>query len=79
MAKSSKKTDNLDDLSFEDAIETLTTIVESVEQGDVPLQDSLQQYEKGMGLIKHCRTLLQQAEKRIQKVSEQDEVPDEPE
>jgi exodeoxyribonuclease VII small subunit len=79
MAKGSKKTGNLDDLSFEDAIETLTGIVESVEQGDVPLQDSLQQYEKGMGLIKHCRTLLQQAEKRIQKISEQDDMPDEPE
>ncbi len=79
MAKGSKKTDNLDDLSFEDAIETLTTIVESVEQGDVPLQDSLQQYEKGMGLIKHCRTLLQQAEKRIQTISEQDDMPDGPE
>ena len=79
MAKGSKKTDNSDDLSFEDAIETLTTIVESVEQGDVPLQDSLQQYEKGMGLIKHCRTLLQQAENRIQKISEQDDVPNEQE
>ena len=79
MAKGSKKTNNLGDLSFEDAIETLTTIVESVEQGDVPLQDSLQQYEKGMGLIKHCRTLLQQAEKRIQKISEQDDVPNEQE
>jgi exodeoxyribonuclease VII small subunit len=29
----------------------------------------LQQYEKGMALIKHCRTILQKAEKRIEKIS----------
>jgi exodeoxyribonuclease VII small subunit len=31
----------------------------------------LQQYEKGMTLIKHCRKILQEAEKRIEKIAEE--------
>jgi exodeoxyribonuclease VII small subunit len=56
-------------LSFEEAIKELTEIVGRIEHGQIPLQDSLQQYEKGMGLIKRCRTILQEAEKRIEKIS----------
>ena len=60
-------------LSFEQAIQMLTGIVEKIEQGQVPLQDSLQQYEKGMALIKHCRTLLHEAEQRIEVITQQDD------
>ena len=67
-------------LSFEEAIKELTEIVGRIEQGEIALQDSLQQYEKGMGLIQHCRTILQEAEKRIEKISEsQAKSQDEPE
>ncbi len=59
-------------LSFEDSIKQLKGIVESIEQGEIPLQDSLEQYEQGMSLIKHCRGILQQAEKRIEKISKVD-------
>jgi len=34
--------------------------------------DDLQQYERGMALIKHCRTILQKAEKRIDKISKEE-------
>ena len=57
-------------LSFEDAIKQLSDIVGKIEQGQIPLQDSLAQYEKGMTLIKHCRQILAKAEKRIEKISE---------
>ena len=57
-------------LSFEDAIKQLGDIVGKIEQGQIPLQDSLAQYEKGMTLIKHCRGILAKAEKRIEKISE---------
>ena len=43
-----------------------------IEQGEIPLQDSLEQYEKGMALIKHCRGILQKAEKRIEKISKEE-------
>jgi exodeoxyribonuclease VII small subunit len=59
-------------LSFEEAIKELTNIVSKIEQGQIPLQDSLSQYERGMGLIKHCRTILQKAEKRIEKITKEE-------
>ena len=47
--------------------------MDKIEQGEVPLQDSLDQYETGMTLIKHCRTLLRDAEARIEVISKQDD------
>ena len=67
-----KKKDDIGELNFEESIKELTNIVGKIEQGQIPLQDSLEQYEKGMALIKQCRTILQKAEKRIEKISEMD-------
>jgi len=72
MAKNEKKND-IAKLSFEDAIKQLTCIVSKIEQGEIPLQDSLSQYERGMALIKHCKGILKKAEKRIEKISEDKE------
>ncbi|MHC4476220.1 MAG: exodeoxyribonuclease VII small subunit [Planctomycetota bacterium] len=68
--------DDIGKLSFEEAIKELTGIVTEVEQGQIPLADSLQQYERGMALIKHCRTILQEAEKRIEKISKEEKSED---
>ena len=68
MAKTQKNKD-ADKLSFEVAISQLTDIVSKIEQGQVPLQQSLEQYEKGMKLIQHCRGILEKAEKKIEKIS----------
>jgi exodeoxyribonuclease VII small subunit len=68
------KQGDISKLSFEQAIEQLTDIVEKIEQGDVSLQDSLGQYERGMDLIKHCRDVLQKAEKRIEKIAKEPDV-----
>jgi exodeoxyribonuclease VII small subunit len=70
MAKEEIKSD-VGKLSFEQAIKELTGIVGKIEQGEIALADSLQQYEKGMALIKHCRKILQEAEKRIEKIAEE--------
>jgi len=71
-----KSKDDLSKLTFEQAIGQLKGIVDRIEQGEIPLQDSLEQYEKGMALIKHCRDILQKAEKRIERISR--EEPPEP-
>ena len=71
-----KQKDEVSKLTFEQAIHQLKEIVTKIEQGEIPLQDSLEQYEKGMALIKHCRDILQKAEKRIEKISK--EEPPEP-
>jgi exodeoxyribonuclease VII small subunit len=71
MAKTEKN--NKAGLSFEQAIDQLNQIVSRIEQGQVPLQESLEQYEKGMTLIQHCRGILQDAEKRIEQISAKNE------
>ena len=73
MAKSEEKND-IGKLSFEEAIKTLTEIVTKIEQGQIPLEASLDQYERGMALIRHCRTILQDAEKRIDKITRQQDT-----
>ncbi len=67
-----KKNNDKSKLSFEEAIKSLTEIVSKIEQGEIPLADSLEQYEKGMSLIKHCRGILKTAEKRIEKIGAED-------
>jgi exodeoxyribonuclease VII small subunit len=71
-----KQKNDIGKMSFEDAIKELTGIVGKIEQGQIPLQDSLEQYERGMALIKHCRGILQQAEKRIEKIAGEEETGD---
>jgi exodeoxyribonuclease VII small subunit len=76
--KQKDQKDDISELSFEESIKELTNIVGRIEQGQIPLQDSLEQYEKGMALIKQCRTILEKAEKRIEKISEQELKSQEP-
>ncbi len=68
-----KPKNDIGKLSFEEAIKELTEIVGKIEQGEIALQDSLQQYERGMALIKHCRTILKQAEEQIEKITKEQE------
>jgi len=75
MAKGKNQND-ISKLSFEQAIKELGGIVQKIEQGEIALQDSLSQYERGMALIKHCRGILQKAEKRIEKISEEQKSED---
>ncbi len=60
-------------LSFEQAIKRLTDIVSKIEDGQISLEQSLNQYEQGMELIKHCRDILQKAEKKIEEISKEKE------
>jgi exodeoxyribonuclease VII small subunit len=65
-----KKDNDISELSFEQAIKKLTDIVGKIENGSVSLEQSLNQYEQGMELIKHCRGILQKAEKKIEEISQ---------
>ena len=69
MAKNQKKND-ISEKGFEESIKELTQIVSRIEQGEIALESSLEQYERGMALIKHCKGILEKAEKRIEKISE---------
>ncbi len=67
-----KRKDDVGKMSFEEAIRELTGIVGKIEQGEIALQNSLEQYERGMALIKHCRAILQKAEKRIERITKEE-------
>ncbi|MDO6962758.1 exodeoxyribonuclease VII small subunit [Rhizobium alvei] len=55
-------------LTFEQAVAELETIVSSLERGDVALDKSIEIYERGEALKKHCEALLNAAEARIEKI-----------
>ena len=55
-------------LTFEQAVEELEKIVAALERGDVALDRSIEIYERGEALKKHCETLLSAAENRIEKI-----------
>jgi len=56
-------------LSFERAIEELESIVKRLEDGRVPLEESVAIYERGEALKRRCEDLLRQAEARVQKIT----------
>ena len=56
-------------LSFERAIEELESIVKRLEDGKVPLEESVTIYERGEALKRRCEDLLRQAEARVQKIT----------
>ena len=59
---------------FEAAITELETIVKKLEEGDLPLETSLQLYERGVQLSRFCHAQLEQAERRIEILNERGEL-----
>lgn len=55
-------------LSFEQALEELEKIVSGLEGGNVPLDQSIAQYERGEALRAHCQKLLQSAQAKVEKI-----------
>lgn len=52
--------------SFEASLEALEQIVRDLEQGDLPLEKSLELFEQGIRLSRECQERLSQAERRIE-------------
>lgn len=52
-------------IHFEQSIAELEDIVRQLEKGDLSLEESLQQFEKGIGLARHCQDTLNKAEQKI--------------
>ena len=56
-------------LTFERALEELESIVKRLEDGKVPLEESVAIYERGEALKRRCEELLRQAEARVDKIT----------
>ncbi|ATX80931.1 Exodeoxyribonuclease VII small subunit [Mariprofundus ferrinatatus] len=57
---------DISNLSFEQALEQMTRLVEKLESGELPLEESVAAFEKGVKLSRRCEALLDQAEQRLQ-------------
>ena len=58
--------------SFEEQIEDLEQIVNELEKGDLNLEDSVSKFEQGIKLSKQCNKTLEEAEKKITILVNQD-------
>ena len=65
-----KKTKNPD---FEAALGELETIVDGMEHGQLNLEESLRQFERGIQLTRHCQQALGDAEQKIQILLKEDD------
>ena len=58
---------------FESAIKELESIVDTLERGEMPLEQSLELFERGVRLSRFCHTRLEDAERRIEILTERGE------
>lgn len=56
------------EMSFEEALSELESIVRKLEQGDVELEESIAIYERGAALKAHCETRLKSAELKVEQI-----------
>jgi exodeoxyribonuclease VII small subunit len=59
---------------FEAAVAELESIVKKLEEGDLPLEESLKLYERGVHLSRFCHARLEDAERRIEILNERGEL-----
>jgi exodeoxyribonuclease VII small subunit len=57
--------------SFETMMKRLEELVHKMERGDLSLDESIQSFEEGIRLVKQCTTVLGEAEKRVQRLTEE--------
>lgn len=60
--------DNLNELSFEDALQQLENIVRELESGKIKLDDAVNAYEKAVALKQLCESKLKAAQLKIEKI-----------
>ena len=60
-----------DSFDFESALEELESLVEKLEKGDLPLEESLKEFERGIALTRNCQKELKEAEQKVRILTEQ--------
>ena len=68
--------DELKELSFEQAVAELDTTIRRLEDGDLSLSEAIALYERGMLLVQHCNDLLDAAELRVHTLEQVDSTPE---
>ena len=70
MNKKKINENNINNLSFEEALEELENITESFEDGNSTLENAVNLYNRGVLLKKHCEKKLKEAKKKIDEVKD---------
>ena len=66
------KKNNLENMTFEEALEELELIVNKLEAGEVTLEDAIEAYERGSKLKDQCQKRLNEAKMKVEKIKEGD-------
>ncbi|WP_267256401.1 exodeoxyribonuclease VII small subunit [Coxiella endosymbiont of Ornithodoros maritimus] len=66
-----RKTENL---NFEASLNELTTLVEKLEKGNLTLAESLENFERGVALVRSCQQALSEAEQKVKVLINQDGI-----
>ncbi len=61
------------EMSFEDAMRELEKVVSDLEQGNVPLEESIKLYERGAELKLHCQAKLKEAEEKVALITQEED------
>ncbi len=61
---------------FESALKELEEVVTGLEKGELSLEASLQQFERGVALTRHCQKALQEAEQKVESLLGDQETPE---
>ena len=64
----------IENMNFEEALQELENIINKLEAGEVPLDETITLYERGSELKKYCEKKLQSAEEKIQRISQKQSV-----
>ena len=59
---------NTENKTFEESMQRLEQIVRAMEQGDVPLEESLKLFQEGTQLVRSCNQLLEEAQLQVTKI-----------
>ena len=63
-----EKSESLEKVTFEDALQELEGIVISLERGEVSLDDAIAAFERGTQLKSHCQARLEDARMKVEKI-----------
>ncbi len=58
--------ETIESLRFDEALERLERLALQLEQGDIPLEEALAVYERAVRLFRHCRTRLDEVERKLE-------------
>ncbi len=75
MAKSKSTPKPVEELSYEEALAELEQVVDSLEGEQSPLEEAMKLFERGQALAARCSALLESAQLKVQKLSDESLIP----